>query len=110
MSGRSPSRGHPPVVVYRVVDETELNYLETHGNYGSNPSQSGKYFSLTIDGALAFANAPMNAGTTVTMTTLPQSVVNRGVKLNDPGPNGAGLSVFFPQQQLWTFMVRWRRR
>lgn len=88
------------VVVYRVVDDTELSYLLAHGHYGSNPSQSGKYFALTLDGARAFANAPMNAETTITTTTLRQSVVNRGVTFNDPGTNGAGPSVFFSQQQL----------
>ncbi len=100
MSDRLPGEGDPSVVVCRVVDGVELSYLEAHGHYGSNPSQSGRYFALTLDGARAFANAPMNAGTTVTTTTLPQSVVNRGMKFNDPGINGAGWSIFFSQQQL----------
>ena len=69
VSDRSPGERDPPVVVYRVVDETELSYLKYHGDYGWNPSQSGKYFALTIDGARAFAEAPMNAGTTITTTT-----------------------------------------
>jgi hypothetical protein len=100
MSDRSSAEDDPYVVVYRVVDEVEPSHLEVHGHYGSNPSQSGKYFALTIDGARAFANAPMNAGTTVTTTTLPRSVVRRGARFNDPGANGAGLSIFFSQQQL----------
>lgn len=100
VSDRSSGEDDAPVVVYRVVDEAALSYLEVRGHYGPNPSQSGKYFAPTIDGARAFANAPMNAETTITTTRLPQSVVNRGIKFNDPGTNGAGLSVFFSQQQL----------
>ena len=100
MGDRSPGNVDPRVPLYRVVDAIELSYLETHGDYGSNPSQSGKYFALTAEGAHAFANAPMNAGATVTSTTLPKSIVDRGVTFNDPGPNGTGISVFFSQQQL----------
>ena len=100
MSDRSPGEDDPSVVVYRVVDEVELTYLEAIGNYGSNPSQSGKYFALTLEGARAFAGAPMNTGSTITATTLPRSVTSRGVTFIDPGSNGAGLSIFFSQQQL----------
>lgn len=100
MTDKAATRGDPLLVVYRVVDATELAYLEAHGNYGSNPSQSGKYFALTIDGARAFAAAPMNAGTAITTATLPKSVVDSGTMFNDPGRNGAGWSAFFPQQQL----------
>jgi hypothetical protein len=85
-----------------VVDPTELAYLQATGNYGSNPSQSGKYFALSLAGAQAFANAPMNAGSTITSTTLPQSVVNQGFGFADPGAHGAGPSVFFDQPQLPT--------
>lgn len=90
----------PPITVYRVVDPTELAYLQANGNYGSNPSQSGKYFALTLEGAQAFASAPMNAGSTITSTALPQSVVNQGFLFTDPGQYGAGPSVFFGQPQL----------
>jgi hypothetical protein len=58
-----------------VVDPTELAYLRATGNYGSNSARSGKYFSLTLAGAQAFARAPINAGSTITQTTLPQSIV-----------------------------------
>src|ERR1700739_1360851 len=100
MAGSAVSTDDHTEIVYRGVDGPELSYLLAHAHYGSNPSQSGKYFALTLDGARAFANAPMNAETTITTTTLRQPVVNRRVKLNDPGTNGAGPSVFFSQQQL----------
>jgi hypothetical protein len=100
MSDRSPGEDDPIVVVYRVVDAIELSYLEARGNFGSSPSRSGKYFALTLDGACAFASAPMNAGTIITTTTLPKTIVDDGVKFNDQGPNGAGVSVFFSQQHL----------
>jgi hypothetical protein len=100
MPDRSTGRDDPLVTVYRVVDATEPSYLETHGDYGSNPSQSRKYFALTIEGARAFAGAPMNAGTTITTAALPKSLVDRGAMLNDPDTHGAGVSLFFSQQQL----------
>jgi hypothetical protein len=90
----------PRVPVYRVVDPTELAYLQATGNYGSNPAQSGKYFAMSRTGAKAFATHPRNAGTTITATTLPRSVVNEGFQFNDPGQYGAGRSVFFAQPQL----------
>jgi len=92
--------GDPPMVVYRVVDAVELARLETHGDYGSNPSRFGKCFALTSDGATAFADAALNAGTTITRTTLPASIVSNGTRFNDPGPNGAGASIFFAEAQL----------
>ncbi|HEX2151995.1 MAG TPA: hypothetical protein VHG31_08365 [Stellaceae bacterium] len=70
------------------------------GNYGSNPSRSGKYFALTLAGARAFAAAPINAGSAITRTTLPLSVVAQGFAVRDPGPHGAGPSVFFAEPQL----------
>jgi hypothetical protein len=90
----------PYVSVYRVVDATELAYLQATGNFGSNPSQSGKYFALTLKGAQSFAGHPMNAGSTIITTTLPQNVVNQGLLFLDPGAQGAGQSVFFAQAQL----------
>jgi len=92
----------PRAIVYRVVDATELLYLEAEGNYGSSPSQSGKYFTLTLAGAQAFASAPMNLQTTITSTTLPQSVLAQGRLFFDPGLRGAGRSGFFSQPQLPT--------
>src|SRR3954464_6242092 len=88
------------VPVYRVVDTTELAYLLMAGNYGTNPSRSGKYFALMVAGARAFAAAPMNAGSTITATSLPQSVVAQGFAVRDPGPYGAGPSIFFAEHQL----------
>ena len=88
--------------MYRVVDPTELAYVQATGNYGSNPSRSGKYFALTIMGARAYASHPMSAGSTITSTTLPQSVVTQGFQFLDPGQYGAGPSVFFGQAQLPT--------
>ena len=89
----------PRVSVYRVIDAMELAYLRMHRSYGSNPNGSGKYFALTLDGARAFATAPMNAGSTITGTTLPQSVVRQGFAIIDPGPRGAGRSVYFEETQ-----------
>src|SRR6266849_4056668 len=90
----------PRVVVYRVVDAAELAHLRMTGSYGSNPNRSGKYFALTLAGARAFAAAPMNTGSTITETTLPQSVVSLGWGMIDPGPHGAGSSVHFSELQL----------
>src|SRR6266568_946277 len=92
--------GDPRVVVYRVIDAAELAHLRMTGTYGSNVSRSGKYFALTLAGARAFAAAPMNAGSTITETTLPQPVVGQGWRLVDPGPHGAGSSVYFSELQL----------
>ena len=100
MSDRWQGRDDVLVAVYRVVDETELAFLAAHGHYGSNVNLSGKYFALTVEEARAFARAPMNAGAAITRTTLPASMVRRGTILNDPGTNGAGMSVFFARQQL----------
>jgi hypothetical protein len=94
--------GDPIIPVWRVVDPAELRYVQAHGNYGSSPSQSGKYFALTLAGAQAFASAPMNSGSAITATGLPQSVVNSGFMVNDPGQYGAGSSVFFAERQLPT--------
>src|ERR1700692_145312 len=80
------------VTLYRVVDSTETAYLRAHGNIGSNPNRSGKYFAFTLAGARAFATHSMNAGTTITSTTIPQSILAQGVRFADPGQHGAGLS------------------
>jgi hypothetical protein len=96
----APSNNDPRVAVYRVIDATALAYLLMAGNYGSNPNRSGKYFALTLAGALAFAAAPMNAGTTITETTLPQSIVSQGFAMINPGSHGAGSSIYFSELQL----------
>jgi hypothetical protein len=98
-SGTTPNND-PPVTVYRVVDPAELACLRTTGNYGSNPARSGKYFALTATGAQAFAVAPINAGSTITRTTLPQSVIDQGFRFHDPGQHGAGPSIFYAEPQL----------
>ena len=95
-----PVISDPGIAIYRVIDAAELAYLQMTGNYGSNPSRSGKYFALTFAGAAAFAAAPMHAGSTITETTLPQSVVRWGFAMIDPGPYGAGRSVYFGEAQL----------
>jgi hypothetical protein len=95
--GATLQTNDPRITVYRVVDPTELAHLRTAGDYGSNPSLSGKYFALTRTGARSFANAAMNAGSTITATTLPRSVVAQGFAFNDPGRYGAGQSIFFDQ-------------
>lgn len=88
------------VPIYRVVSPAELAYLQANGNYGSSPSQGGKYFALTAAGAQAFLSAPMNSDGTLTMTTLPGSVLSQGRAFPDIGPNGAGPSVWFSNPQL----------
>jgi len=100
--GSVKAAGDPIIRLYRVVDSTELAYLQAHGNYGSNPSHSGKYFALTLTGAQTFASAPMNAGSRITGTELSQSIVNIGFMVNNPGQYGAGRSVFFEERLLPT--------
>jgi hypothetical protein len=90
----------PRIALYRVIDATELAHLVMTGSYGSNPSRSGKYFALTLAGATAFAASPINAGSTITETTLPQSAVSQGFAMIDPGPHGAGRSLYFEEVQL----------
>lgn len=100
MSDKHAGGADSLVVVYRVVDAIELAYLEAHADYGSNPSKSGKYFALTLDGAQAFAGAAVNQFSTITRTALPASILGQGILFNDPGPFGAGVSVFFSEGQL----------
>jgi len=83
-----------------VVDSVELAHLQMTGNYGSNPSRSGKYFALSLAGARSFAAAPLNANSTITETTLPRSVLSQGWRMVDPGPHGAGISIYFSEPQL----------
>ena len=92
----------PPVPVYRVVDIVEFAYLSATGDYGSNPSYSGKYFALSLSGAQAFARHPMNSGSRVTQTPIPQCIVDRGWLFVDLGTHGAGSSVYFSEPQLPT--------
>src|SRR5437762_9606199 len=98
--GIATPNSDPRIVVYRVIDAAELAHLRMTGSYGSNASRSGKYFALTLAGATAFAAAPMNAGSTITETTLPQSVVGQGFAIIDPGPHGAGRSLYFEEVQI----------
>jgi hypothetical protein len=86
--------------IYRAVGPQELYTLEATGTYGSNPSQNGKYFALTLNGVYQFANSPFNQDMTVTATSVPNRVLNSGYFFNDPG--GAGSSVYFQQSQLPT--------
>ena len=51
-------------------------------------------------GAQAFAAHPMNAGSTITQTTLPLSIIVQGRIFVDLGPHGAGSSVWFDEIQL----------
>ena len=89
------------VPIYRVVDPIELKYLQDFGNYGSSPSQSGKYFALTPEGAAAFLSLVQNpSGSAITTTTLPKNVLYQGNSFNDGPPPGAGPSVWFSQAQL----------
>lgn len=97
---QSGQNSDPRVSLYRVVDPTELAYLQVNGDYGPNPNGSGKYFSLTLVGARAFAAHPINAGRTITETTLPQSIVTKGFSMIEPGPNSPGPSVHFDESEL----------
>jgi hypothetical protein len=90
----------PRVTVYRVIDSIELAYLRANGDYGPNPNGAGKYFALTLAGARAFAAHPINAGRTITETTLPQSIFVRGFGMNEPGPNSPGPSMHFDEKDL----------
>lgn len=99
------SLSDPRIVLYRVVDGVELAYLQANGNYGSNPSRTGKYFALTLLGAQAFASHPVNAGSRITWTTLPQTVVGQGYPLADPGRYGAGQSFFSVRCSYKLFML-----
>jgi hypothetical protein len=47
-------------------------------------------------------NAPMNIGSTMTRTELPQSVINIGFMINNPWQFGAGSSVVFRESPLAT--------
>lgn len=90
-----------PVDLYRVIDLTEWAYLLLHGNYGSNPSRSGKYFALTLHGAFAFASAPMNTRSKVTHITLAPSIIAaNGFRMLDRGTLGAGPSIYFDEPLL----------
>ena len=100
LGGNGPSPD-PQIPVYRVIDATELVHLQRTGDYGSSPSRSGKYFALTLSGARAFRAHPMNRGSTITETSLPQSIINQArLTFWDPGPHGAAQSVWFDEAQL----------
>jgi RHS repeat-associated protein len=95
--------GAARVRLFRAIGPEELSSVMRDGNYGSAPSLSGKYFALTAQGAVDFSRAPLNAGTrlTLTSTTIPRSLLDKGFIFNDVG--GAGSSIHFPQDLLLTF-------
>ena len=97
----SAAENEETVQIFRAVDQNELPSV-LNGTYGSSPNLSGKYFSLTQEGAENVANAPMNAGQqmTITSTTVPRSVFNQGYLFNDTGL--AGPSIHFQQEFLPT--------
>jgi hypothetical protein len=95
IGGDTRQSDDPYVNIYRAIDDVELDYLKANGNYGHNPSMSGKYFALTLGGAQAFAGWSQNEAATVTGTSIPRSVLEQGHLFNDPGVHGAGPSVHF---------------
>jgi RHS repeat-associated protein len=88
-------------ILWRAVEESELNDVLAFGDYGTSPSMAGKYFALTEEGARNFANAAINAGKRMTITSIevPTSFVERFAQaVSDPG--GAGASIFFAEEIL----------
>ena len=74
------SEGPANIRVFRAVGPTELGDIETLGTYGSNLNKSGKYFALSKQGAIDFANNPFNAARrmTITSTSFPQAIYRQG--------------------------------
>ncbi len=89
--------GEGTVQIFRAVGQNETSSILNGGTYGSGPNQFGKYFALTQEGAQNFANASINAGRqmSITSTTISQSVFNQGFLFNDVG--GAGASIHFQE-------------
>lgn len=81
--------------LYRAVDEVELAYILTHGNYGYSTNGSGKYFALTLEGVVIFAKSSLNVNRQMTITSViaPSKILERGYIFDDVG--GARLSVHF---------------
>lgn len=98
-AARSPTPGIP-VPLFRAIGETELEVVLALGNYGHSPSEGGKYFALTEDGARKFAKTPFNRGRQMTITsiTIPYAFTARGFPFNDWG--GAGPSIHFGEDDL----------
>mgnify|MGYP001366462626 CR=1 FL=1 len=88
------------VEVFRAINSEELNYLQTFGNYGYSPSQAGKYFALTMQGAKAYSTNSWMQDSVITATTVPSSIIKQGFYFNDPGPTGAGPSLHYQDSQL----------
>jgi hypothetical protein len=81
--------------LYRAIDEVELAYVLTHGNYGFSTNGSGKYFALTLEGVVIFAKSSLNVNRQMTITSVivPSKILERGYVFDDVG--GARLSVHF---------------
>jgi|GEM_PF-3042929 len=86
--------------LYRTVDEVELAYILTQGNYGFSTNGSGKYFALRLEGVVTFAKSSLNTNRQMTITSIivPPKILERGYVFDDVG--GARLSVHFPDAAL----------
>jgi len=88
------------VTLYRAVDEAELNDVLRYGDYGLAPSEGGKYFSFTEEGARQFANSSINMGKRMTITSVevPESILQQGFRFFDSG--GGNASIHFDDDTL----------
>ncbi|HKA20890.1 MAG TPA: hypothetical protein VKN18_21595 [Blastocatellia bacterium] len=87
--------------LFRAIGEHELDDLLRFGDYGLSRSGGGKYFALSEQGAVDFANTSINTGRrmTVTGTDVPSSFLDRGFRFFDPG--GGGSSIHFEDNVLF---------
>lgn len=94
------------IPLYRAVDDKELAFLLSSGNYGHSQNLGGKYFALSKAGAENFAKSPFNSGLKmrVTSTSVPQSVFLKGHSFFDP--KGGGASVHFDDATLETLVYK----
>ncbi len=81
-----------------MVGTAELAYIRRVGTYGWNENHSGKYFADSQAAALNLRNHGTWANATLTSTTIPTRVYFMATRIRDPG--GAGLSLFYTDQQL----------
>jgi hypothetical protein len=74
------------VKLWRAVAEDELEDVLRFGDYGTSPSMAGKYFALTEQGAIDFAEASINAGKRMTITSIevPASWLEKGFQFMVP--------------------------
>ena len=88
------------IILYRAVDEDELEDILRFADYGLSPHGGGKYFALTLGGVERFANNPFNADQRLTITaiSIPRSFLALGYQFNDP--DGAGSSIHFADEVL----------